>query len=305
MGIDAHELEAARDVISQTRGDIIFMFGSELSAAAQAVIAQFPHLLAAEGGRVLLHPLPLYNNSVGAHDMAKGEAASANEVLKGAGQSVRAAYIAGSLLAADEVEALSKLDFVVVQELFETETTAFADVVFPAASFAEVDGTFTNSGGLVQRVRKSIEPVHQSLPDWIITGRLAKELGVDFGYERSASAVFREIADRFPAYAGLRYPALKDESQPSQVKHALAPRRDLANEFEAIRQQVEALPDNGEKSQATPSVGHELFKPGTMISKTPQIGLLAAGNPTPETFAISPLYQITVDENLKREPAVV
>src|SRR5437868_9433877 len=259
MGIDAHELEAARDVISQTRGDIVFMFGGELSAAAQAVIAQFPHLLAAEGRRVLLHPLPLYNNSVGAHDMAKGEAASANEVLKGAGESVLAAYITGSLLAADEVDALSKLDFVVVQELFETETTAFADVVFPAASFAEVDGTFTNSGGLVQRVRKSIEPVHQSLPDWIITGRLAKEIGVDFGYERSASAVFREIADRIPAYAGLRYPSLKDESSPVQVKHAIAPQRDLASEIETIRRSVGALPDDGEKAYMTPSVGHELF----------------------------------------------
>jgi hypothetical protein len=97
---------------------------------------------------------------------------------------------------------------------------------------------------------------------------------------------------------------LKDESRPVQVKHAIAPQRDLADEFEAIRQSVEALPDGGEKSQATPLVGHELFKPGMLISKTPQIGLLAAGNPTPETFAISPLYQITVDEKLKRETLV-
>jgi len=304
MGVDARELETARNAINGTQGDLIFMFGGELSAAAQSVVAQFPHLFAAEGRRVLLHPLPLYNNSVGARDMAQGRGENPQNVLASAGESVRAAYLAGSLLAASDIEALSKLDFVVVQELFETETTAFADVVLPAASFAEVDGTFTNSGGLVQRVRTSIDPVHQSLPDWIITARLAKELGVDFGFERSASAVFREIADRVPAYAGLRYPALKDESRPVQVKHAIAPQRDLANEIEAIRQSVEALPDEGEKSQATPSVGHELFKPGMLISKTPQIGLLAAGNPTPETFAISPLYQITVDEDLKRAPVV-
>jgi anaerobic selenocysteine-containing dehydrogenase len=231
-------------------------------------------------------------------------ATTVSELLRG---EVRALYVAGSLLpetlGANQA-ALESLDFVVVQELFETETTALANVVFPAASFAEVDGTFTNSGGLVQRVRKSIEPVHQSLPDWMIVARLAKELGVDFGFERSASAVFREIADRLPAYAELRYPALKDESKPVQVKHAIAAARDLGNELTEIRNHVESLSDNAEKTQGTPSVGHELFKPGMLISKTPQIRLLAEGNPVPETFAISPLYQITVDEELKREPAV-
>jgi anaerobic selenocysteine-containing dehydrogenase len=227
------------------------------------------------------------------------------DVLSQAGDSVRAAYIAGSLPSSTDIDALGKLDFVVVQELFETETTAFADVVFPAASFAEVDGTFTNSGGLVQRVRQSIEPVHQSVADWMIAARLAKELGVDFGFERSAPAVFREIAERIPAYAGLRYPLLKDEHNPVQVKHPRLRQRDLSSELNAIRQAVESLPDQGERSQATPAVGHELFKPGTLISKTPQIQLLAAGNPEPESFLISPLYQITIDESLKPETVVV
>ena len=117
------------------------------------------------------------------------------------------------------IRTLEKLDFLVVQELFETDTTAFADVVLPAASFAEVDGTFTNNDGLVQRVRQSIPPVHQAKPDWMITAALAAELGKDFGFEMSASAVFREIADRVPAYAGLRYPVLKDESNPVQAKY--------------------------------------------------------------------------------------
>jgi hypothetical protein len=94
---------------------------------------------------------------------------------------------------------------------------------------------------------------------------------------------------------------LKDESDPVQVKHALAPQRDLAAAIQSLRQTVESLSGDGEKLHVTPSVGHELFRPGTLISKTPQMGLLAAGNPTPETFAISPLYQITVDESLKSE----
>jgi hypothetical protein len=63
------------------------------------------------------------------------------------------------------------------------------------------------------------------------------------------------------------------------------------------------MSDDGEKVHDTPPVGHELFKPGTLMSKTAQMQLLAAGNPQPESFLISPLYQITVDEKLKQEPA--
>ena len=77
MGVDARDLETARTAISQTQGDVVVMFGGELSAEAQAVVAQMPYTFAGEGRRVLLHPLPLFNNSVGAHDMAQGEARSA------------------------------------------------------------------------------------------------------------------------------------------------------------------------------------------------------------------------------------
>jgi NADH-quinone oxidoreductase subunit G len=307
MGVEANELEVLRQTISETQGDVVVMFGGELSADAQAVVAQMPYTFAGEGRRILLHPLPLFNNSVGALDMAMARKSVA-ELFDAAENSIRAMYVAGSFLSEhllDSADRLGKLDFLVVQELFETETTAFADVVLPAASFAEIDGTYTNNDGFVQRVRKSIEPVHQSKPDWLIVAQLAKELGVDFGFEMSASAAFREIADRVPAYANLRYPALKDETRPVQVSHVVAPQRDLENETERIRLAVEALSDDGEKPGMTPPVGHELFKLGTLTDKVPQFHLLAAGNPKPETFRISPLYQITIDEKLKRETIVV
>ena len=96
---------------------------------------------------------------------------------------------------------------------------------------------------------------------------------------------------------------MKDESQPVQVQHAIAPQRDLKDEIDSVRRSVAALSDNGEKIAETPAVGHELFKPGTLMSKTPQMQLLAAGNPEPESFLISPLYQITIDDGLKREAA--
>jgi NADH-quinone oxidoreductase subunit G len=303
LGVEATELETARRTISETHGDVIIMFGGELSAEAQALIAQAPYLFAGEGRRVLLHPLPLYNNSVGAHDMFDSRK-SVTELVDQSGDLIRALYMAGSLLPQHlrgREQSLGKLELLAVQELFETETTAFADVVFPAASFAEVDGTFTNSGGLVQRVRRSIETVHQSKPDWMITAQLGRQLGQDFGFEMSASAVFREIGERIPAYAGLRYPMLKDETKPIQVKHAIAPQRDVSNELNVIRRAVENM--SGEKIFDPPPVGHELFRLGTLTEKVPQFHLLAAGNPKPETLLISPLYQITIDDNLKREPA--
>ncbi len=306
MGVETSELDSARQTIKETQGDVVIMFGGELSSAAQAVVAQMPYTFGGEGRRILLHPLPLFNNSIGALDMDM-HGKTLTEVLEAASGSIRALYVAGSFLPENlhkSAEALGKLDFLVVQELFETETTAFADVVLPAASFAEIDGTYTNNDGFVQRIRKSIEPVNQSKPDWLIVSQLAKELGVDFGFEMSASAVFRELAGRIPAYADLRYPALKDESQPVQVNHAVAPGRDLTNELDEIRRAVEGLSDDGDKAGETPPVGHELFKLGTLTDKVPQFHLLAAGNPKPESFAISPLYQITIDEDIKREPVV-
>src|SRR6185369_11385927 len=131
MGIDVREIAAARDTIYQTQGDLVIMFGGEVSPAAQTLIAQAPIGFGDDGPKALLHPLPLFNNSVGAHDMSLSAKPTA-EVMRQAGDSIRAAYIAGSLLPSQAVNQLAKLDFVVVQELFETETTEFADVVFPA-----------------------------------------------------------------------------------------------------------------------------------------------------------------------------
>jgi NADH-quinone oxidoreductase subunit G len=297
-GVDQKQIAAARQMIADTAGDIVVMFSAALSSEAQAVVAQLSGALGGEGRRVLLHPLPLFNNSIGAHDMGMMDRNLAPEqLLDMAGETIRAMYIAGSFLPEHlegRGDALSKLDFLVVQELFENETTAAADVVFPAASYAEVDGTFTNNSGQVQRVRQSIPPLHQSKADWMIVAQLAKELGLDFGYELSASSVFREIGDRVPAYSGLRYPTLKDESRPVQVKHLQPSLKVFDLSLTKLRERVETFSADGEKIMVTPDVGTELFRLGKLTEKVPQFRLLASGNPRPETTAISPLYQITV-----------
>jgi predicted molibdopterin-dependent oxidoreductase YjgC len=204
-------------------------------------------------------------------------------------------YVAGGFLREHlegREDALSRLEFLVVQELFENETTAAADVVLPAASYAEIDGTFTNNAGLVQRVRQSIPPLHQSKADWMIVAQLAKELGLDWGYELSASAVFREIGEQVPAYSGMRYPLLKDESKPVQAKHVLNSANGFSAALTELRSRVEALDASAEKITVTPDVGTELFRLGRLTEKVPQFQLLANGNPRPETTAVSPLYQI-------------
>ena len=287
MGIGAAEIDAVSKNISETEGEVIIMFGGELSVEAQAAIAASAAAFAAYNRRVTLHPLPKYNNSVGAHDMTPGRK-SVDEVVKNS----KALFIAGSL---QDASILEGKDFIIVQELFQTETTAFADVVFPAASYAEVDGTFTNNAGNVQRVRKAIEPVHQSKPDWMITSLIAREMGTEFGYDFSASMVFKAIADIVPAYEGLRYPMLKDESNPVQVKYAVSGNKDISDHLNALKIKVEAMSDAAEKNLEAPKVGHKLHRLTTMTSKTDQFHLLAHGNPKPENLLVSPLVQFGLD----------
>ncbi len=130
----------------------------------------------------------------------------------------------------------------------------------------------------------------------MITAQLAKELGLDFGYEMSASAVFREIGERVSPFSGMRYPLLKDETRPVQAKFEVGS-TDVTEDLAAIRDHVESLPDDGEKIMVTPEVGTELFRLGRLTEKVGQFRLLAEGNPRPETTAVSPLYQITIRVN--------
>jgi NADH-quinone oxidoreductase subunit G len=281
LGVEASILGDVRNVLFETQGDVIIVCGSDLSPAAQAVIAASAGSIAGDGRRVLLHPLPLYNNSVGAIDILGG-GREADAI-----RSAKAVYISGSL---QDPSLLEGKDFVVVQELFETETTAHADVVFPAASFAEVDGTFTNNAGNVQRVRKAIDPLNQARPDWMITRAIAAEMGADLGFEPSATSAFKAVADAVPAYEGLRYPALKDESNPVQAKYGIAP-RDVSAAIEELRGYADAI-QPAEKNYETPPIGYKLHRLTTMTSKTAQFHLLANGNPKPDNLLVSPLVQI-------------
>jgi len=294
-GLETGGAYKLRKTLLDTQGDIVIVVGAELSAEALAVLAGTASSLAGEGRRVLVHPLATYNNSVGGVDILPF-AKSVGEVAKNS----KALVIAGSL---QDASILAGKDFVVVQELFETDTTEHADVVLPAASFAEVDGTFTNNAGQVQRVRKSIEPIHRSKPDWMITSLIARAMGVDLNSEFGASAVFKKIADAIPAYEGLRYPMLKDETNPVQVKHDVSS-RDVSKAIENLKASAEKI-ESGEKHFQMPTVGHKLHRLTTMTSKTAQFHLLAHGNPKPENLLVAPLQQFELDGTLREKAAAV
>jgi predicted molibdopterin-dependent oxidoreductase YjgC len=108
-------------------------------------------------------------------------------------------------------DSLTALDTLVVIDIFLTETAALADVVLPAASWAERDGTFTATDRRVQLIRKAIEPLGESRPDWEIICDIAKRLGgKGFDFD-SPSSIMEEIAGLTPQYGGVTYERLEGD----------------------------------------------------------------------------------------------
>jgi formate dehydrogenase alpha subunit len=128
---------------------------------------------------------------------------------------IKAFYIVGidpaySIADSNKVwKALRKAEFVVFQDIFLTGSAEFADVVLPGASFAEKDGTFTNLERRVQLIRKAIEPIGDSRPDWWITCQIGRRMGAQgFDFD-GAAAIMDEIAELTPSFAGISFARLE------------------------------------------------------------------------------------------------
>ncbi len=150
-------------------------------------------------------------------------------------------------------EALEKLDFLAVIDIFLTETAQLADLVLPAASFAEKEGTFTNTDRRVQRVRKAINPLGESKPDWEIICMLANEMGASGFDFSSPNEIMDEIRQVTPQYKGISYDRLDngeslqwpcpDENHPgTQYLHAKEFPRGRGKFFALDHQQPHELP---------------------------------------------------------------
>ncbi|MBC8223536.1 formate dehydrogenase subunit alpha [Candidatus Bathyarchaeota archaeon] len=138
------------------------------------------------------------------------------EMINECGDGIRAMFIMGEnpMLSDPDTnhvrEQLGKLDFLVVSELFMSETAKMADVVLPAASFAEKDGTFTATDRRIQMIRKAVDPVGGSRPDWVIISDISRRLGFQMNYE-SPSDIMDEIASLGGIYGGVSHERLENE----------------------------------------------------------------------------------------------
>jgi len=101
-------------------------------------------------------------------------------------------------------KSFSNLDFLVVQDIFLTETAKLADVVLPSSCFAEKEGTFSNTERRVQRIRKAVEPPGQARSDWEIICDIANRMGYKMSYQ-SAREIMEEISMVTPSYGGITY----------------------------------------------------------------------------------------------------
>jgi formate dehydrogenase alpha subunit len=138
------------------------------------------------------------------------------EMTATGGKDIKALYIMGEnpMLSDADVHHVEKnlaaLDFLVVQDIFLTETAKLADVVLPSACFAEKDGTFVNTERKVLRVRKALEAPGEALDDYRIISSIAKRMGYDMEYA-DACAINNEISSLTPSYGGISYDRIERE----------------------------------------------------------------------------------------------
>lgn len=136
---------------------------------------------------------------------------------------IKAMYIMGENPVMSEPDAnhtrhqFEQLEFFAAQDLFINETYAYADVILPAAAWAEKDGTFTNTDRRVQRVHKAVEPPGSARPDWMIITDLARRIESRLGRKSSSGwnynhpgEILEEMGRGVPDYAGIRYNRLGD-----------------------------------------------------------------------------------------------
>ena len=160
--------------------------------------------------------------------------------------------------------ALEKLEFLIVQDIFLTETAKLADVLLPAASFAEIEGTYTNMNGRVQRLRPALRSPGQARPDWQIIAALARAMGQDFG-ALSPEKVMAEIAALAPMYAEISYQALGEEGLPRRWPEP--------KEWTFAEVKYEPLPSD-EEYPFTLVTGRVLYDRGVLVSRSEMMAAL-------------------------------
>ncbi len=189
--------------------NLLVVFGDEKlnGQHAGALALALAELVKPHAGKANSGLLPLYAhaNTQGVFDMLDdGSLASSSIVHRPS--SAMAAKV-GCFVGVGAMEDAPRTAFSVVQELFMTDLAAKADVVLPALSFAEREGSFTSADRRVQRFYRALPAFHQAKPDWWIAQEVAKRLGASWSFA-SAAHIFADVAANVPQYAGLSYEAI-------------------------------------------------------------------------------------------------
>jgi formate dehydrogenase alpha subunit len=199
---------------------------------------------------------------------------------------VKAVYIMGENPALSDPNlrrsraALEKVDFLVVQDIFLTETAEYADVVLPSACFAEKEGTFTNTERRVQLVRKAVEAPGQARGDWQTICQVAAKMGAAMQYENAAQ-IMDEIASLSPIYGGMAFDRLEPVGLQWPCPDKNHPGTKYLHKVKFSRGKgkfhpVEFIPADEQPNNEYPLIlttGRQLyqFHTGTMTRKSPTI----------------------------------
>ncbi|CAH7407800.1 Formate dehydrogenase-O, major subunit [Vibrio chagasii] len=227
----------------------------------------------------------------GTADLPAETGLTLTEIIDGAcKRDVRGLYVMGENPVLSDpnqthvIEGLEALDFLVVQDIFLTETAQYADVVLPSCSFAEKSGHFTNTERRVQRINPAVLPPGEAKEDWAIIQMLANAMGSDWNYQTVAD-ITNEIARVTPQYAGLRWenitvngvqwPSNKNNPDGTRIMHQTQFTRGRG-QMEAIPFRYAAeLPDEEYPLVLTTGRILEQFHTGTMTRKTKGLDNLA------------------------------
>lgn len=204
------------------------------------------------------------------------------EMIPAAGNAIKALYVMGEnpiLSDADghHVEhCLKQLDFLVVQDIFLTETAKMADVVLPTACFAEKEGTFSNTERKVLRVRKAVEPPGEAREDYRIIAAIAERMGYSMDYS-DASEIMSEINRLTPSYAGITYnriektglvwPCPTTDHPGTPVLHTKGFTKGKGSFFPIEYRAPAELPDAEYPTLLTTGRVHQHYHTGTMTRK--------------------------------------
>ncbi|HBH61615.1 MAG TPA: hypothetical protein DDX85_07745, partial [Nitrospiraceae bacterium] len=240
-GIPEEAVTAAAEAIGKAKSSMIALSvsASENTKGLDTVLAaaNLTNLLGEE--RTTLQIPAEYSNTYGVYQMGvRPDDKGIAEMLYDENKTINAMYIMGEDPATtfpDSSNILNKLkalDFLVVQDIFLTETAKLANVILPASSWAEKDGTFTNTEGKMQNVYKIVNPAGQAVPDWMILKNLALSMGSDLGI-RNLSSLQEEIKADLPASS-----AVETKKSFNPVDYAPAVEPDSEHPFKLVIRDV-------------------------------------------------------------------